>query len=205
MKEYKNVTIYDVHISREIQVTVGDTKLIEQTIHCADYHLAKEIAHREIANMKTDKKVSEALREIELKGEKDARWICFESENMFHLWSNDTEDNFQVSIDFDKVICRNIEERYDEREILFTDQRLFGDDDEHKYNCRCYDGFAVCTVVDDENVPDKLHLTYPTMNLVEQLKLTTRIKNYLGLHSYTALTFGDVAICMGKIIDPDNR
>lgn len=205
MKEYKNVTIYDVNVRRELQETVGSTKVIEKTIHCADYHLAIEMAKREIESMKKDKKVTEALRQIALYGEKESKWICFEAEHSFHLWSDETEDDFSVSIDVDTILCRNIEEHFDEREILFTDPRLFGDNNEHEYNCKCYDGFAVCTMVGDENVPEKLHLTYPTLALVEQLHLTTRIKNYCGLPSYTELTFGDVAICMGKIIDPDNQ
>lgn len=41
-----------------------------------------------------------------------------------------------------------------EEDILLCDKKVFGDNEEHSFNCKCYDGYAECTTVIDINQLD---------------------------------------------------
>lgn len=53
-------------------------------------------------------------------------------------------------------------------EMLFTDKKIFGNNEEHSYNVTCDDGHAIAVPTDDEvecypNSPKQITLTYPTL------------------------------------------
>lgn len=92
-------------------------------------------------------------------------------------------------------------------EILFTDKRLFKDNEEHAYNCTCYDGIAFCERVDYEDdeegankhAPKRLLLGYPTMAEVRGTAKETACRDYLGLDKRDTLTYAHIAIKYGRL------
>lgn len=48
-----------------------------------------------------------------------------------------------------------------EEDILLCDKKVFGDNEEHSFNCKCYDGYAECTATDSEEKVQKVTMTYP--------------------------------------------
>ena len=46
-----------------------------------------------------------------------------------------------------------------EEDILLCDKKVFGDNEEHSFNCKCYDGYAECTATDSEEKVQKVTMT----------------------------------------------
>lgn len=93
-----------------------------------------------------------------------------------------------------------------EEEILFTDKKVFGDDLEHPFDCKCYDGYAECVAVDceeNDNLPnDVITVTYPLRDtIVTHQRKAYQVLEYRGLFDLDVddITFGDIMVCFGKI------
>ena len=90
-----------------------------------------------------------------------------------------------------------------EEEVLFTDEKFFGDGEEHVYDCVCYNGHAACKLADDEdkNAPKKIIVKYP-----KRRELTNEQKDYIleyrGLYDLTHkdINYGDILMAYGEII-----
>ena len=89
-----------------------------------------------------------------------------------------------------------------EEEILFTDKKIFKDNEEHSYMCKCYDGVAVCTSNDEEIELPMIVATYPKkIEVLADKELCESIRAYRGL-DYTRnsqITYGDIMIKLGKL------
>ena len=86
-------------------------------------------------------------------------------------------------------------------EILLVDKKVFKDDDEHCYSGMFYDGYAVLKAEpDDNNVPEHIILSYPT---VEEVKGNTELKaeanTYSGMEAEADVAVYPIALRFGKI------
>ncbi len=86
-----------------------------------------------------------------------------------------------------------------ESDALFSDKDFFGDEYEHKYLCRCYNGYANCMSAEETKAPEVIKVVYPTLEDLscEQIEY---IKKYRGLRYYEGINTGDIMITYGKII-----
>lgn len=87
-----------------------------------------------------------------------------------------------------------------EDSVLFKDKDFFGDNKEHEYFCRCYDGYAICMSSTYSNVPDVIKVKYPKLKeLTNEQK--DHILDYRGLYDLTRkdIHYGDVAVVYGEI------
>lgn len=93
-----------------------------------------------------------------------------------------------------------------EEGIEFNQRDIFGDDQEHEYNCECNDGVAICTLCDpsDTNAPKKIKVTYPTLEeILADEDDCEQILNYRGLYDLNAsdIHYGDVMVTFGEITE----
>lgn len=92
-----------------------------------------------------------------------------------------------------------------ENDVLFNDSTIMGDNLEHPYNLKCYDGYAIGVAVDCEenkNVPKKIRILYPLRgDIVYDENKSQKVLKYRGLYDLSAkdINYGDIAICYGKI------
>ena len=89
-----------------------------------------------------------------------------------------------------------------EEGMLLTDVAVFGDNEEHEYNCKCYDGHAIAERAEESNAPQNLRLTYPTLAEVKADEdLADDVMEYRGLYDLSSedITFGDICMCYGVI------
>lgn len=89
-----------------------------------------------------------------------------------------------------------------ENDILLSDQLFFGDNKEHPYNFKCYDGYAVGTALEDET-PQIVEMTYPTLEeILANKEKTEKILKYRGLYDLYSndLHYGDVMVTFGEIV-----
>lgn len=90
-------------------------------------------------------------------------------------------------------------------EMLFTNRRVFGNNEEHEYSVECQDGFAVARPTETElknnpKAPLRLELTYPKLNeLGERAK--QNCLDYRGLYDQptSSCNYADVCMRYGKI------
>ena len=90
-------------------------------------------------------------------------------------------------------------------EMLFTDKKIFGDNNEHEYNVVCDNGKGIATPTEDElecfpNSPKKITLTYPTLEeLTKEQK--RECLNYRGLYdvAVSRCNYADVCMSYGKL------
>lgn len=88
-----------------------------------------------------------------------------------------------------------------EDEILFTNKKIFKDNEEHCYTCKCYDGVAVCTPIDEDESP-MIVATYPKKEeVLKDKKLCNKILEYRGLYDMRAsqINYGDIMTMLGKL------
>lgn len=84
-----------------------------------------------------------------------------------------------------------------EDQALFVDVNFFGDNYEHEYFCRCYDGHAVCMNSTYSDAPDVINVKYPKLNeLTSEQK--DHIRKYRGI-GRSEINYGDVMITYGEI------
>lgn len=81
---------------------------------------------------------------------------------------------------------------------------VFNDDEEHCYSGKFYDGIAVLNAdPDDKDVPKKLIMTYPTMDIVNSnTSMAREIREYAGLDEEDGINYYDVALKYGTGYKP---
>lgn len=93
-----------------------------------------------------------------------------------------------------------------ENGVYLVDNSVFNDGNEHIYDVECFDGYAIATkAVDEEseNAPSRLKLSYPLRaEIVNNEDKAHKVLEYRGLYDLKPqdITFGDIMMCMGKII-----
>ena len=88
-----------------------------------------------------------------------------------------------------------------EEEILFTNKKIFKDNEEHSYTCRCFDGVAVCTPTDEADQP-MIVATYPKKKeVLSDKELCRAILDYRGLYDLrnSQITYGDIMLKLGEL------
>lgn len=87
-----------------------------------------------------------------------------------------------------------------EEAIVYCDEKIFGDDEEHEYVVDCADGCAIAHAVEDKD-PQTLLLTYPKMaEVVKNVDWVDTIREYRGLPDNEKIHYGDVMMYCGKIV-----
>lgn len=101
-------------------------------------------------------------------------------------------------IDDEIIMCNN---NYPEDGVV---NHLFADDDEHCYKGKFYDGIAVLHKdPEDEGVPEKVIMTYPTMEIVKgNADLAYAIRDYAGLDAEDDINYFDIALKYGQGYTP---
>lgn len=96
-------------------------------------------------------------------------------------------------------------EKFIKDEMLFTNKKVFGDNEEHEYNVKCYDGYAMAEPTENElkNFPNapKLRLIYPKLDELSDNK-KIEVLEYRGLYDEPAekCNYADVCMRYGKIV-----
>jgi hypothetical protein len=87
-----------------------------------------------------------------------------------------------------------------------ADNHLFADGDEHCYKGKFYDGIAVLYKdPEDEGVPEKLIMTYPTMDVVSSnADIAHEIRDYAGLGAEDGINYFNIALKYGKPYRPED-
>lgn len=108
--------------------------------------------------------------------------------------------NKQDFIEDEIILCNN---NYPEDGVV---SHIFADDDEHFYHGKFYDGIAVLHKdPEDEGVPEKLIMTYPTMEIVKgNADIANEIRDYAGLDTEDGITCFQVALKYGKGYRPED-
>lgn len=124
-------------------------------------------------------------------------------------WCDENKFEFETTTVTDEQYKLNLEDSIEhfyfieETDILFSDEKIFGDDKEHSYDVMCYNGHAVAFASDDSDakIPRKIDLKYPKIKELDA-EAKAYILKYRGLHDVSPdeLTFGDVMIALGEII-----
>lgn len=86
--------------------------------------------------------------------------------------------------------------------VYFVEVELFGDKEEHEFDCKCYDGVAFCYEVNSENVLPDLIVEYPKReNVMKDEELCEYILRYCGLYDlgYEDINYGDIMLALGNI------
>lgn len=89
-----------------------------------------------------------------------------------------------------------------EEDILLCDKKVFGDNEEHSFNCKCYDGYAECTATDSEEKVQKVIMTYPLRKeVLKNEDMCDAILTYRGLYDCTKkdIHYGDIMMKYGVI------
>jgi hypothetical protein len=89
-----------------------------------------------------------------------------------------------------------------EKEIFFSDFEIFQDNNEHAYNCKCYDGYAVCNAVEPNEMKKTFRVTYPLRKeVLKNEQMCKEVLEYRGLYDLTKtdIHFGDIMVTYGKI------
>lgn len=91
---------------------------------------------------------------------------------------------------------------YIEEEVIFTDVRVFKDNKEHYFHCKCYDGIAECTNLDETEKVKNIVVTYPTRKeIVSSDRKSDAVLQYRGLYDLAKkdITYGDIMMKYGVI------
>ena len=102
-------------------------------------------------------------------------------------------------IDDEIVMCNN---NYPEDGVV---NNLFDDDDEHWYKGKFYDGIAILhkDPEEEESVPEKVVMTYPTMEVVKgNADLAYAIRDYAGLRAEEDINYFHIALKYGQAYKP---
>lgn len=102
-------------------------------------------------------------------------------------------------IDDEIILCNN---DYPEDGVVTN---VFADDDEHCYKGKFYDGIAVLHKdPEDEGVPEKLVMTYPTMGEVKaSADMAYEIRDYAGLGAKDEINYFHIALKYGMSHKPE--
>lgn len=87
-------------------------------------------------------------------------------------------------------------------EMYLTSKHVFGDNEEHPYDCHCTNGVAYCTKVDceeNEKAPQYLLLGYPMMHEVKGTVKEDACRMYRQIPQTEPLNYADIAYKYGRI------
>lgn len=197
MLKTKDIKIFDVVKRTSRRTTVGGYTEKITRHHFSDFKAACEELELVIGDTKRNVEISKLIAKAETQPDSGIR--VSEDQYTFHLFSEMLEVTIDLS--YDEITVLDLEREPEEREIIFVDKGVFGDEEEHYFNCKCHDGYAIGKAADDEDCGvDKILVIYPTLEAVSKLKLKEEILDWFGLHDKEDITFGDVAIKYGHII-----
>lgn len=89
-------------------------------------------------------------------------------------------------------------------EMLFTNKKIFGDNNEHEYLVTCEDGIATAVPTESElaegstKVPKRLTLTYPKLEELSKTKKRICLE-FRGKDDTEECDYADVCMKYGKI------
>lgn len=110
------------------------------------------------------------------------------------------EDDDNMSPDSDIVSDQCASGVVREYGVMFCDEGIFGDEEEHEYDVDCADGAAVAHAKNEKD-PQTLVLTYPKMaEVVKNVKMVDDIGDYRRLPYNEKIHYGDVMMYCGKIV-----
>lgn len=101
----------------------------------------------------------------------------------------------------EEFIAKNFNPEEEDRDIILTNKKAFGDNLEHEYTFHCYDGIAY-GVANGWHDPRKNHviMSYPTIGSLYQYPAKLKaIREYCGIPESEPITYGDIAMKYGKI------
>lgn len=124
-------------------------------------------------------------------------------------WCDENMFEFETTTVTDEEYKERLEDSVErfffikETDILLSDEKIFGDNEEHSYDIMCYNGHAIALASDDSDAkaPRKLDLKYPKIKELDE-ESKKYILKYRGLNDVSPddITFGDVMIAFGKIV-----
>lgn len=113
---------------------------------------------------------------------------------------DDDDDNDNMSPNADIVSDQCASGVVREYGVMFCDEGIFGDDEEHEYDVDCADGVAVATAK-NESDPTTLLLSYPKMEeAVTNEEFLDDVREYRGLPYDEKIHYGDIMMYIGKIV-----
>ena len=89
-----------------------------------------------------------------------------------------------------------------EEEITIFDKEFFQDNNEHLYECKCYDGYAICSAIEDKEEHKMIKVTYPLRDeILANEQMCEEVLEYRGLSDLTKddIHYGDIMLAYGKI------
>lgn len=89
-----------------------------------------------------------------------------------------------------------------EDEILFVNEDVFGDSEEHVYNCECHDGVAYCDldVAEGNTGPEFIKVVYPKLaDILADEEEVAAVRRYRGLDASCEIHYGDIMMLHGVI------
>lgn len=88
-------------------------------------------------------------------------------------------------------------------DILLFDRKLFGDEEEHFYEGKFYDGVALLNRGKDEAEasPEKLILLYPVRDTLTKAQ-EDKVRTYCGLTADDRIMCHDIALTYGEVMNP---
>ena len=92
----------------------------------------------------------------------------------------------------------------EEEGMLFTDKKIFGDNEEHEYDVFCRDGHAIAIpavgeLITNPQAPRLLELTYPKKDELTKKQKEECLK-YRGIYQPASMcNVGDICMSLGKL------
>lgn len=129
----------------------------------------------------------------------------FEKKRSIHKrknWLDSSLLNFSMEVDLLGVApwFKTTDGYHSRDEILVTNKKIFGDEQEHGLDMHFYDGFAIQDVVDEMTTP--LFMIYPKSSTVwSNKRMSVEIKDFCGSDYVTPF---EVALKYGKLYTYSN-
>ena len=99
---------------------------------------------------------------------------------------------------FNKIMAKK--EYYMEEDVLISDNQVFGDNEEHSYDVKCFDGYGIGTSNEDGTT---IHLEYPTLaEVLADSDKASDVLRYRGLWDLkpSDIHYGDIMMRYGRIV-----
>lgn len=87
-----------------------------------------------------------------------------------------------------------------EENVEFYDKNFFGDEKAHEYDCKCYDGYAIC--INPTEKKKRFRVKYPLKKeVLSSAIMSNQVLEYRGLFDLTKedIHFGDIMMVFGTI------
>lgn len=136
-------------------------------------------------------------------------------------FDSSNEDCYEAAAELVTMLAKEIKAKRNKRKLDFIDDEivmcnnnypedgvvnnLFDDDDEHWYKGKFYDGIAILHKgpEEEESVPEKVVMTYPTMEIVKgNADLAYEIRDYAGLRAEEDINYFHIALKYGQAYTP---